>query len=508
MFQRHARIGRVLKNHATANKITYNIHSKLKNVEKMNQFDVLDLQNEPCRKLHPLPRYIVQEIVRGIPQRSIETALSGLGVPKLDYRDAMKEAEDFLHVNEFADQEKEGVNQARVTVNSAAQAVFGRMMPPADLFCPDMKERQPFSGLRIIDNMMPEYVIKELARACAMVPQSFGKIANPYKKHLESGFWSSILIEQSDSNRRIDVARTTEFKSLRYLDRVWSHITSFIGSRNLVRAYTNSQTFGTDPTVHRDDPMIYRSVCGTEGAPITVLIYLNETWDIDWGGETTFFDDKGEVIASVMPKFGRIICFDGTIQHGARPLSRCCPVKRDVLVFKSSEYTLSGKDDLYALVSSLVFGVAHSGRAFFTHLSQTAGILLNLGMPTYLVHAALCHSMYGTEYFKIDGKPIEREALRGLIGEKAERLVHLFCSLEKRTDRLIERSFDVSDDDFKDLLLIEYANLAEQMPHVQQISKSDKYEQIRNLLSSQYGLELPVSPEAGPVVDISPGSAA
>lgn len=473
----------------------------------MNAFEIVDLRAEPTRELQAMPRYIVQELVRGVSDRLIESALLSLGVPKGDLRSAMGEAERFLQTNGPRDADGVGSRDPRVEMNPAAQAIFGRMMPPMDLYRTDMTERSPFGGLRILDNVLPEYVAKELARGCAMVPQSFGKISNPYKKHLESGFWSSVLIEQADRNRRVDVARSSEFKSMRYLDRIWSHITSLIGPRNLVRAYTNSQTFGTDPTVHRDDPMIYRSICGVQGAPMTVLVYLNETWDIDWGGETTLFDDKGESIASVMPKFGRIICFDGTIQHGARPLSRCCPVKRDVLVFKSSEYTISGKDDLYALVSSLVFGVSHSGRSFFTHLSQTAGILAHLGMPDYLVHAALCHSMYGTDYFKINGKLVGRDELRGLIGEKAEGLVHLFCSLDRRTDRLIARDFDVSSDDYRDLLLIEYANLAEQMPFAEKVKTSGKYEKIRNLLLNEFGMDLPVAPEAGPSVDLARGIA-
>lgn len=71
----------------------------------------------------------------------------------------------------------------------------------------------------------------------------------------------------------------------------------------------------------------------------------------------------------------------------------------------------------------------------------------------------------------------------------------------------LARDFDVPSDDYRDLLLIEYANLAEQMPFVEKVKTSGKYEQIRNLLLNEFGIDLPAAPEAGPSVDLVRGIA-
>lgn len=53
---------------------------------------------------------------------------------------------------------------------------------------------------------------------------------------------------------------------------------------------------------------------------ITLLYYINMNWNIEWAGETLFFDDNGteiEFISAYKP--GRIVLFDGDIPHMIRP---------------------------------------------------------------------------------------------------------------------------------------------------------------------------------------------
>ena len=68
---------------------------------------------------------------------------------------------------------------------------------------------------------------------------------------------------------------------------------------------------------------------------MTHLIYLNEEWNIDWGGETVFVIN-GEIEKAVIPKYGRLIIFPGNIYHAARSVSKFCPVARQIIVFKGS----------------------------------------------------------------------------------------------------------------------------------------------------------------------------
>jgi len=47
----------------------------------------------------------------------------------------------------------------------------------------------------------------------------------------------------------------------------------------------------------------------------TLLYYVNDKWDEEWGGETMFSNDDGECEYCVPYKPGRIVIFDGSIAH-------------------------------------------------------------------------------------------------------------------------------------------------------------------------------------------------
>jgi hypothetical protein len=51
----------------------------------------------------------------------------------------------------------------------------------------------------------------------------------------------------------------------------------------------------------------------------TLLYYVNDMWDKNWGGETLFADESGESEYAVQYKPGRIVVFDNSIEH--RPAS-------------------------------------------------------------------------------------------------------------------------------------------------------------------------------------------
>lgn len=89
--------------------------------------------------------------------------------------------------------------------------------------------------------------------------------------------------------------------------------------------YTNANTHGNEGNPHIDSqhPM-----------DRTLLIYGVMDWREGWGGETSFYNHSHDTIASVTPKPGRTIFFDGNIRHGVSPISRACKLLRPVLVFK------------------------------------------------------------------------------------------------------------------------------------------------------------------------------
>ena len=65
------------------------------------------------------------------------------------------------------------------------------------------------------------------------------------------------------------------------------------------------------------------------------MYYLNNFWDFKFGGETVFLNpDNQDIFKSVIPKPGRVIVFDGNIEHCARDVRRDVNDLRMVLTFK------------------------------------------------------------------------------------------------------------------------------------------------------------------------------
>ena len=73
--------------------------------------------------------------------------------------------------------------------------------------------------------------------------------------------------------------------------------------------------------------------------------------------------------------------------------------------------------------------VSHENQTLLEHLIAVYDLLKKWGAPKYIQDAGLFHSVYGTTYFK--PKIIkDRDVVRESIGEEAEELVYLFCSIK------------------------------------------------------------------------------
>lgn len=92
------------------------------------------------------------------------------------------------------------------------------------------------------------------------------------------------------------------------------------------RAYTNVASFGDMLFTHTD--------CLPDQRDLTALWYLCDRWDIEWGGETMFYDSQDEVACAVTPKPGRLVIFDGAIKHVGRPPNRICYAPRYTFAIK------------------------------------------------------------------------------------------------------------------------------------------------------------------------------
>ena len=92
------------------------------------------------------------------------------------------------------------------------------------------------------------------------------------------------------------------------------------------RAYTNVASFGDMLFTHTD--------CLPGQGDLTALWYLCDDWNIEWGGETMFYDQHGEVAVAIAPKPGRLVIFDGSILHAGRPPNRICYAPRYTFAIK------------------------------------------------------------------------------------------------------------------------------------------------------------------------------
>jgi Rps23 Pro-64 3,4-dihydroxylase Tpa1-like proline 4-hydroxylase len=102
-------------------------------------------------------------------------------------------------------------------------------------------------------------------------------------------------------------------------------------SWQFTKIHVNSLQYGDSGFVHTDGDILPE-----HNVTATVLVYLNAVWEPNWFGETIFYNDNNDAEAVVSPNHKRIVIFDGSIKHSARPPSRICSFRRMNLVIKMS----------------------------------------------------------------------------------------------------------------------------------------------------------------------------
>jgi hypothetical protein len=128
--------------------------------------------------------------------------------------------------------------------------------------------------------------------------------------------------------------------------------------------------------------------------------------------------------------------------------------------------------------------VPHTGeKGFLAHLIGVYRDLEAWGCDRDVCRAGLFHSIYGTELFQKFSLPLEqRDQVRQLIGDRAERLAFVNCVMDRSTfDRLIPtdgpyritnrvtgETIELDDHDYHDLCVVHLCDWLEQVPRSQQ----------------------------------------
>lgn len=100
----------------------------------------------------------------------------------------------------------------------------------------------------------------------------------------------------------------------------------FGGGRRPDRAYCNVALYGDMLFSHKDSR--------PEDDLVTALWYVCTEWNVEWGGETLFFDESSDAAFVVSPRPGRLVLFDGALRHAGRPPNRICHAARYSMAMK------------------------------------------------------------------------------------------------------------------------------------------------------------------------------
>lgn len=118
-----------------------------------------------------------------------------------------------------------------------------------------------------------------------------------------------------------------QFSQLPFYPRLIETIGQLTGREYRVyRAYVNYSSYGDMLFTHTD--------CLPENHEITALMYVAPRWDVEWGGETMYYNQSDDCEFACTPKPGRLAVFHGAIKHAGRPPNKICIMPRYTLAFK------------------------------------------------------------------------------------------------------------------------------------------------------------------------------
>jgi hypothetical protein len=148
--------------------------------------------------------------------------------------------------------------------------------------------------------------------------------------------WSDIIMENADwkhvgwtGNPREPLRHWAAYPELTgVLKQLWEFIDASIKEDGIFvkpsRTILNLYSHGDSSWMHKDSEV---------ADDWTVIVFLNQHWDINWGGDFALVQDN-EIIQSFAPTPGKFIAFKSNLLHAARPVSREAPYPRFGVAFQ------------------------------------------------------------------------------------------------------------------------------------------------------------------------------
>lgn len=271
------------------------------------------------------------------------------------------------------------------------------------------------------DKILPE---RELQAALYFINKANWTYGWPSNTDMPYGHWN-VDFTKTGKNNPTDVAA----KLPPVLNPIWKQVNAefFNGQAKLTRCYANRHTFGTEGYIHTDTEREEDHTC---------VVYMDEKWEANWGGETSFYSkDLKEIVKSVMPQFGRTAVFSGNIPHCAKPVSRVCPQVRTTLMFKvtiNPKAVYTSEELLVPFLEEVgATKLPHKKGSLADHLIRTYHLLKSAGAGDIVALAGGMHSLYGTNAFKKPCLNKEDTKIRDKFGPEIDRIIRVYSAADR-----------------------------------------------------------------------------
>uniref|UniRef100_Q01SP9 Prolyl 4-hydroxylase, alpha subunit n=1 Tax=Solibacter usitatus (strain Ellin6076) TaxID=234267 RepID=Q01SP9_SOLUE len=326
------------------------------------------------------------------------------------------------------------------------------------------------NDIQVVDDFLPPKDYESLARLVSNVPMEYGSLSNVNTD--PHGHWSRKFVRAGRHNLA-DVSWVLQGNAaLAPLNIAWEFLRDrrLPGDSVLIRCYLNGYTYGVDGYFHRDS---------SRGDELTAILYVNDHWEPDWGGETAFLDEQGDIVKSVLPRRNRVVIFPANMLHAGRGVSRKCTVLRRTMIYKTRKKRSANFEKLSLFLRKMgATNCGHKEGTLHDHLVRTFAILEKRGYTDEVCFGGGLHSIYGTNIFQQSIlTPESRSLISNEFGNGAEELAFLFSTLERPLTleaplkllldeavvaRRDKQTLNLRREIFNDLRKIECANLEDQ----------------------------------------------
>lgn len=164
----------------------------------------------------------------------------------------------------------------------------------------------------VFDDLLPKNNIDEIYKALNVAPFTHNEIARP--DVADYRHWAY--------NVPLDQAQ--QFPLILKCDQVIKSL--FQENYKVYRCYCNVASFGDMLFPHTD--------CMPEAKELTALWFIQDEWNYEWGGETLFYNKEKDAEVVVSPKPGRLVIFDGAIEHAGNAPHKICTKPRYTFALK------------------------------------------------------------------------------------------------------------------------------------------------------------------------------